>query len=69
MQNYSHKVYQSGGKTVYAKKNGNYYDVVITNKNGQVITAVGGNTKSLRNWSDVTKMLNNHGGYSSLPTH
>ncbi|MBB5196926.1 hypothetical protein [Anaerocolumna cellulosilytica] len=54
---------------MYAKKNGNYYDVVITNKNGQVITAVGGNTKSLRNWSDVTKMLNNHGGYSSLPTH
>lgn len=66
-QNYSQKVYQSGGRTVYAKKNGNYYDVVIVNKDGQVITTVGGNTKSLRNWSDVTKMLNNNGGYSSLP--
>jgi len=66
-ENYSQKVYQSGGRTVYAKKNGNYYDVVITNRNGDIITTVGGNTKSLKNWKDVTKMLDNNGGYSSLP--
>ncbi|MMZ59787.1 hypothetical protein D1872_218410 [compost metagenome] len=65
--NYSHKVYQSGGRTVYAKKNGNYYDVVVINRNGEVITTVGGNTKSLKTWKDVTKMLNNQGGFSSLP--
>ncbi|MEK5389038.1 RHS repeat-associated core domain-containing protein [Margalitia sp. FSL K6-0131] len=65
--NYSHKVYQPGGRTVYAKKNGNYYDVVITNSKGKVITTVGGNTRSLKTWKDVTKMLNNNGGYSSLP--
>ena len=66
-KNYSQKVYQPGGRTVYAKKSGNYYDVVITNDDGKVITTVGGNTKSLKNWKDVTKMLNNNGGYSSLP--
>lgn len=66
-ENYSHKVYQPDGRTVFAKKSGNYYDVVITNSDGKVITTVGGNTKSLRNWKDVTKMLNNNGGYSSLP--
>ncbi|MCI1695606.1 hypothetical protein [Aneurinibacillus aneurinilyticus] len=65
--NYSHKVYQSGGRTVYAKKNGNYYDVVVINRKGEVITTVGGNTKSLKTWKDVTKMLNNQGGFSSLP--
>ena len=63
----SHQVYQSGGRTVYAQRNGNFYDVVITNKAGETITTVGGNTHSLRTWSDVTKMLNNNGGYSSLP--
>jgi hypothetical protein len=66
-QNYSHKVYQSGGRTVYAKKNGNYYDVVITNSEGEIMSTVGENTKSLRNWGDVVKMLNNNGGFSSLP--
>ena len=66
-QNYSQKVYQPNGRTVYAKKNGNYYDVIITNRNGEVITTVGGNTKSLRNWNDVTKMLKNNGGYTSIP--
>ncbi|MDQ0172398.1 RHS repeat-associated core domain-containing protein [Paenibacillus tundrae] len=66
-ENPSQKVYQSGGRTVFAKKNGNFYDVVITNSSGKVITTVGGNTRSLRTWKDVTKMLNNQGGYSSLP--
>ena len=67
IKNYSQKVYQSGGRTVYAKKNNGYYDVVITNSNGQIITTVGGKTKSLKTWKAVTKMLNNNGGYSSLP--
>jgi len=67
ISNHSQKVYQPGGQTVYAKKNGNYYDVVIVNKNNEVITVVGGNTNSLKTWNDVTKMLNNNGGYSSLP--
>ena len=65
--NYSHKVYQSGGRTVFAKKTGNFYDVIILNEKGTVITAVGGSDRSLRTWKDVTKMLNNNGGYSSLP--
>ena len=67
MENYSQKVYQDGGRTVYAKKNGNYYDVIITNADGEIVTAVGGNTKSLKTWKDVTKILNNNGGYSTLP--
>jgi hypothetical protein len=67
IDNWSQKVYQSEGKTVYAKKNGNWYDVVITNKNGDIVTVVGGNTNSLANWSDVTQMLKNNGGYFSLP--
>ncbi len=63
----SQKVYQSEGRTVYAKKSGGYYDVVITNSDGKVVTCVGGNTKSLPSWRAVTKMLNNNGGFSSLP--
>ena len=31
-----------GGRTVYAKKNGNYYDVTITNSEGKIISTVGG---------------------------
>jgi len=42
-------------------------NVVITNSSGKVITTVGGNTRSLKTWKDVTKMLNNQGGFSSLP--
>ena len=67
ISSYSQKVYQSGGKTVYAKKSGNYYDVVIVNNKKEIVTVVGGNTNSLKTWNDVTKMLNNNGGYSSLP--
>ncbi|MBH5318324.1 hypothetical protein I6N90_10940 [Paenibacillus sp. GSMTC-2017] len=52
---------------MYAKKNANYYDVAITNSTGEVVTTIAGNTKSLKTWSDVTKMLNNNGGYYSLP--
>lgn len=40
---------------------------IITNADGEIVTAVGGNTKSLKTWKDVTKMLNNNGGYSTLP--
>jgi hypothetical protein len=67
VNSYSQKVYQPGGVSVYAKKIGNYYDVVLVNKYNEVISLVGGNTGSLKNWSDVTTMLNNNGGYSSLP--
>ncbi|MCU6754651.1 Hint domain-containing protein, partial [Bovifimicola ammoniilytica] len=67
VNNYSQKVYQDGGRTVYAKKNGNYYDVIIKNSKGEIVTAVGGNTKSLKTWKNVIRMLNNNGGYSSLP--
>lgn len=49
------------------KKTGGYYDVVIYNNEGKIITTVGGNTKSLKTWSDVVRMLNNNGGFSSLP--
>lgn len=37
------------------------------NNEGKIITTVGGNTKSLKTWSDVVRMLNNNGGFSSLP--
>nr|WP_232035792.1 hemagglutinin repeat-containing protein [Methylomusa anaerophila] len=67
VSNYSQKVYQPGGLEVYAKKVGNFYDVVIVNSTKEIVTVVGGNTGSLRTWSDVTRMLNNNGGYSSLP--
>ncbi|MCR4937141.1 MAG: HINT domain-containing protein [Lachnospiraceae bacterium] len=66
VENYSHKLYQPGGRVVYAKKVGNYYDVIIMNSDGEIITAVGGNTKSLRTLKDVLKMLTNNGGYSYI---
>jgi hypothetical protein len=67
INNYSPKVYQSGGQSVYAKKNGNWYDVVITNREGNVVSVVGGQSNSLKNWKDVERMLNNKGGYSTIP--
>ncbi len=67
ISNYFQKVYQQGGVEVYAKKTNGFYDVIIKNSNNEIITAVGGNTKSLKTWSDVVKMLNNNGGFSSLP--
>jgi hypothetical protein len=67
INNYSQKVYQYGGQTVYAKKNGNWYDVVITNRDGDIVTVVGGQSNSMKTWKDVEKMLNNNGGYSTLP--
>ncbi|MHB1684856.1 MAG: hypothetical protein ACYCYO_18865 [Bacilli bacterium] len=67
VNNYSQKVYQPGGRTVYAKKVGNFYDVVVKSSDGKIITTVGGNTKFLRNWKDVVKMLQNNGGYSTIP--
>ena len=67
INNYSQKVYQEGGRVVYAKKTGNFYDVVIVNAQGEIITTVVGNTQSLKTWKDVARMLNNNGGYSSLP--
>lgn len=67
VNNYSQKVYQEGGRIVYAKKTGNYYDVIIKNADDEIITAVGGSTKSLRTWMDVVRMLSNNGGYSTIP--
>ncbi len=65
---YSHKVYQSGDREVFAKKVGNWYEVVIRNsKTNEIISCIGGQTHSLKNWSDVTAMLNRNGGFSSLP--
>ncbi|WP_367103976.1 hypothetical protein [uncultured Psychrobacter sp.] len=64
----SEKGYQPGGQTVYLKKQANgYYDVLIVNRNNELVTAVGGNTKSLPNRKAVTQMLNNNGGFSGLP--
>ncbi len=65
--NPSQKVYQSEGRVVYAKRINNYYYVVIENSEGEIITTVGGKTHSLRTWSDVLRMLNNNGGYSTIP--
>ena len=68
VRNYSEKGYQPGGQTVYLKKQANgYYDVLIVNRNNELVTAVGGNTKSLPNRKAVTQMLNNNGGFSGLP--
>lgn len=39
INNYSEEVYQQGEKTVYIKENGEFYDVIITNSEGQVVTA------------------------------
>ena len=44
VNNYSEKGYQPGGLTVYVKKKqDSSYDVIIVNKDGQLVTAVGGN--------------------------
>ena len=66
-ENPSQKVYQSEGRVVYAKKIHNYYYVVVENSEGEIITTVGGKTRSLRTWADVVRMLNNQGGYSTIP--
>jgi hypothetical protein len=67
IDNPSQRVYQQGGRTVYAQKIGGRYYVVITDRAGAVITVVGGKGGTLRRWPDVTKMLNNQGGYTSVP--
>jgi hypothetical protein len=67
-ENPSHKVYQSGGRTVYAKKYNGYYGVVATNNAGKVIACVGGNTRSLPILNVVMKMIGNQGPCSTLPT-
>lgn len=67
VENYTHKGYQPGGKTVYVQKVGSYYDVIIKNKSGEVISTIGGKTKSLSSFSKLLKMLNNNGGFSGIP--
>lgn len=70
VNNYSEKGYQPGGLTVYVKKKqDSSYDVIIVNKDGQLVTAVGGNESktNLPNRRAVMRMLNNNGGFSGVP--
>lgn len=67
---YTEKGYQPGGATVYIKKkNDGSYDVIVINKDNELITAVGGNEsrQKLPNRAAVMKMLKNHGGFSGIP--
>lgn len=70
VNDYTEKGYQPGGATVYIKKkNDGSYDVIVINKDNELITAVGGNEsrQKLPNRAAVMKMLKNHGGFSGIP--
>ena len=75
ISNWTEKYYQPGGRTVYIKRQSYGYDVVIIDKNGKsIITVVGGNGKNgvantLHNLDDVKRMLENQGGYSTIPIY
>ena len=75
VNNWTDKLYQSGGKTVYLKKQTYGYDVVIIDANGEsIVSVIGGNAKrgaknTLQNLEDVKRMLRNNGGWSNLPVY
>jgi len=66
IRNPSHKFYQLGGVEVFIKKTGRYYDIVVRNEEGQIITEIGGSTKSLRSVKDLQKLAKNY-GWTTIP--
>ena len=75
VENWTDKLYQPGGKTVYLKKQSYGYDDVIIDANGtSIISVIGGNAKrgvknTLTSLDLVKRMLKNNGGWSTLPVH
>jgi len=68
IQNWTQKFYQEGGKTVYAARFGNGYDLVILDQNGtSIVSCIGGKTQSLPNLAAIFRMLENNGGYTRTP--
>ena len=74
IDNWTHKRYQPGGRSVYIRRSGtNSYDVVVMDRNGRtIISVVGGNVNngiknSLPDMPAVRRMLENQGGYSTIP--
>ncbi|MBL1230383.1 hypothetical protein IW492_14205 [Enterococcus sp. BWB1-3] len=73
IDNWSNKFYQPNGRTVYVKRQTYGYDVVIIDKNGKgVVSVIGGNSNNgvgntLPDLNAVKQMLNNQGGYSTIP--
>ncbi len=66
IENPSFKFYQAGGIDVYVKKSGRYYDVIIRNRDGIIITEIGGADKSLRSIKDLQKLARNY-GWTTIP--
>ncbi|MBM3238512.1 hypothetical protein FJZ31_19635 [Candidatus Poribacteria bacterium] len=66
IENPSFKFYQAGGIEVYVKKSGRYYDVIIRNREGIIITEIGGADKSLRSIKDLQKIAKNY-GWTTIP--
>lgn len=75
VDNWTNKLYQPGGKTVYVMKNSYGYDVVIVDQNGKdIVSVIGGNGKngvnnSLKSMDDVRQMLKHNGGYYTRPMY
>jgi hypothetical protein len=74
IDNWTHKRYQPGGRSVYIRKSGTHsYDVVIMDRNGRtIVSVVGGNVNngmnnSLKTMQLVERMLINQGGFSTMP--
>jgi len=66
IENPSFKFYQAGGIEVYVKKSGRYYDVIIRDRNGIIITEIGGTDKNLKSIKDLQKLARNY-SWTTIP--
>ncbi|MCL2399481.1 MAG: DUF4258 domain-containing protein, partial [Defluviitaleaceae bacterium] len=76
LDNWTHKRYQPGGRSVYIYRSGvKTHHIVVMDKNGRtIISVIGGNTKNgasntMLEWKDVIRMLENQGGYYTMPMY
>ena len=65
ISSYSHKFY-SYGEEIFCKKNGNYYDLVIKSRsNNNIVSVIGGESKTLKTTKDIEKFFKNQDKYIS----
>lgn len=69
IDDWTDKVYQPGGKTVYIQRRNDGYHVVILDSLNNIVSVIGGakGGNTLQNWASVERMLNNNGGYTRNP--
>lgn len=59
---YSQKFY-SYGEEIFARKNGNYYDLIVKDRNSNnIVSVIGGSTNSLKTTKDIEKFFKKQHG-------